>query len=52
MVYFYDMSHSTSVPLGWITGFPNKLVKEVRLPESNPAKDPPYLRVFVRQNDG
>lgn len=47
-VYFYDMSHSTTISLAWLTGFPNELVKEIRIPEFDPVKDPPYLRIFRR----
>jgi hypothetical protein len=46
VLYLYDQSHATAVPLDWFTAFPSRIVMDRWLPSD--ADDEPYLQVLQR----
>jgi hypothetical protein len=48
VIYLYDQSHATAVPIEWFTAFPHQLIDEYEL---DPDEDAPYLQVLQRLPD-
>jgi hypothetical protein len=48
ILYLYDQSHATAVPLDWFTAFPHKTVMERWLLTDTDEDDEPYLQVLQR----